>query len=65
MASDCQSMFFSVPWPRTSVNGPSDHLSGNGTDGTLGVKAIKEELGMVMAQDVNSAKYDGMPFQRG
>jgi len=36
-------------------------LSGNGTDGTLGVKAIKEELGMVMAQDVNSAKYDGMP----
>ncbi|PYK97966.1 MAG: hypothetical protein DME19_14335 [Verrucomicrobia bacterium] len=36
-------------------------LSGNGTDGTLGVKAIKEELGMVMAQDVKSAKYDGMP----
>src|SRR5204863_1234043 len=36
-------------------------LSGNGTDGTLGVKAIKEELGMVMAQDVNSAKYEGMP----
>src|SRR5262249_31949947 len=36
-------------------------LSGNGTDGTLGVKAIKEDLGMVMAQDVNSAKYDGMP----
>ena len=36
-------------------------LSGNGTDGTLGVKAIKEELEMVMAQDVNSAKYDGMP----
>ncbi|HKS35629.1 MAG TPA: chemotaxis protein CheB, partial [Verrucomicrobiae bacterium] len=36
-------------------------LSGNGTDGTLGVKAIKGELGMVMVQDVNSAKYNGMP----
>jgi len=36
-------------------------LSGMGTDGTLGIKSIKEKLGMVMAQDVSSAKYDGMP----
>jgi two-component system CheB/CheR fusion protein len=36
-------------------------LSGNGTDGTLGLKVIKEELGMVMVQEVKSAKYDGMP----
>ena len=36
-------------------------LSGMGTDGTLGIKAIKEKLGMVMVQDVSSAKYDGMP----
>ena len=36
-------------------------LSGTGTDGTLGVKAIKGEVGMVMSQDVGSAKYDGMP----
>jgi len=36
-------------------------LSGTGTDGTLGLKAIKGELGMVMVQDVESAKYDGMP----
>lgn len=36
-------------------------LSGMGSDGTLGVKAIKEQLGMVMAQDPASAKYDGMP----
>lgn len=36
-------------------------LSGTGTDGTLGVRAIKGEAGMVMAQDVKSAKYDGMP----
>jgi chemotaxis response regulator CheB len=32
-----------------------------GSDGTLGLKAIKENLGMVMVQDPASAKYDGMP----
>jgi two-component system CheB/CheR fusion protein len=36
-------------------------LSGTGTDGTLGLKAIKEVGGMVMVQDGLSAKYDGMP----
>jgi len=36
-------------------------LSGTGTDGTLGLKAIKGELGLVMVQDEKSAKYDGMP----
>ncbi|MCU7855758.1 MAG: chemotaxis protein CheR, partial [Candidatus Thiodiazotropha sp. (ex Lucinoma borealis)] len=36
-------------------------LSGTGTDGTLGLKAIKGEIGMVMVQDEVSAKYDGMP----
>jgi two-component system CheB/CheR fusion protein len=36
-------------------------LSGMGTDGTLGLKAIKERLGMVMVQDPSSAKFDGMP----
>lgn len=36
-------------------------LSGTGSDGTLGLKAIKGELGMVMAQDENSAKFEGMP----
>jgi two-component system CheB/CheR fusion protein len=36
-------------------------FSGMGTDGTLGLKAIKEKLGMAMAQDISSAKYDGMP----
>lgn len=36
-------------------------LSGTGTDGTLGVKEIKGEIGMVMVQDEKSAKYDGMP----
>ncbi len=36
-------------------------LSGTGSDGTLGTRAIKEAGGMVMAQDVETAKFDGMP----
>jgi two-component system CheB/CheR fusion protein len=36
-------------------------LSGSGTDGTVGLKAIKEELGMAMVQDLESAQYKGMP----
>ncbi len=36
-------------------------LSGTGSDGTLGVRAIKGEGGMVMAQSPESTEYDGMP----
>ncbi len=36
-------------------------MSGTGRDGTLGVKAIKAELGMVIVQDPETARYDGMP----
>src|ERR1700730_11718148 len=36
-------------------------LSGTGTDGTLGLKAIKEHAGMTMAQEPQVAKYAGMP----
>jgi len=36
-------------------------LSGTGSDGTLGLKAIKEWGGMTIVQDPESAKYDGMP----
>ena len=36
-------------------------LSGTGSDGTLGLKAIKGESGMTMAQEPKSAKYPGMP----
>ena len=36
-------------------------LSGTGTDGTLGIKALKEAGGLVMVQDEQSAKYNGMP----
>lgn len=36
-------------------------LSGNGTDGTGGIKAIKAAAGLVMVQDEESARYSGMP----
>ena len=36
-------------------------LSGTGSDGTQGVKAIKEEGGMVIVQKPDTAEYDGMP----
>jgi two-component system CheB/CheR fusion protein len=36
-------------------------LSGTGSDGTQGVRAIKAEGGMVMAQNSESTEYDGMP----
>jgi len=36
-------------------------LSGTGSDGTLGTRAIKEVGGMIMVQDEASAKFDGMP----
>ncbi len=36
-------------------------LSGMGSDGTLGLRAIKEKAGVVFVQDPASAKFDGMP----
>ncbi|WP_262965276.1 CheR family methyltransferase [Methylobacter psychrophilus] len=36
-------------------------LSGTGTDGTLGLKAIENVSGMTMVQDPQTAKFDGMP----
>jgi len=36
-------------------------LSGTGSDGMRGVRAIKEFGGMVMVQDEATAKFDGMP----
>jgi two-component system CheB/CheR fusion protein len=36
-------------------------LSGTGTDGTLGIEAIKGEGGITFAQHESSAKYYGMP----
>ena len=37
-------------------------LSGNGSDGTFGVRAIKAEGGMAMAQSPESTEYDSMPL---
>ena len=36
-------------------------LSGMGSDGTLGLKAIKGKNGVVLVQSPDSAKFDGMP----
>jgi two-component system CheB/CheR fusion protein len=36
-------------------------LSGMGTDGTLGARAIKDQCGVVFVQDPKSAKFDSMP----
>ena len=37
-------------------------LSGTGTDGTDGLKAIKAQSGTVFVQEPKSAQYDGMPL---
>jgi two-component system CheB/CheR fusion protein len=42
-------------------NGIAVVLTGTGTDGTLGVKDIKANGGLVIVQDPNEAEYDGMP----
>ncbi len=36
-------------------------LSGTGSDGTRGIRAIKDQLGLVLVQDPASAAFDGMP----
>ena len=37
-------------------------LSGTGSDGSRGVRAIKEAGGLVLAQEPDTAKFDGMPL---
>ncbi len=36
-------------------------LTGTGSDGTLGVRAVKENAGLTVVQDPAEAEYDGMP----
>lgn len=36
-------------------------MSGMGTDGTLGIKSIKSEMGMVIVQDPETAAFNSMP----
>jgi two-component system CheB/CheR fusion protein len=49
MAEDCGSQSIGVV------------LSGTGSDGVIGLGAIKEAGGLTFAQDPDSAEYDGMP----
>jgi two-component system CheB/CheR fusion protein len=49
LADDCQSLSIGVI------------LSGMGSDGTLGLRAIKEKAGAAFVQEPTSAKFDGMP----
>ena len=37
-------------------------FSGMGTDGTLGLKAVKDKLGMVMIQDPGTTEFNSMPL---
>jgi two-component system CheB/CheR fusion protein len=51
---------------RSLANDRKDHcaavvLSGMGSDGSIGVKAIKEHMGLVLVQDPESAKFSSMP----
>jgi two-component system CheB/CheR fusion protein len=36
-------------------------LSGTGSDGVRGIRSVKEEGGLVVAQDERTARFDGMP----
>ena len=51
---------------RTMANTYDGHsvavvLTGTGSDGTLGIRDIKQRTGLTIAQDPNEAEYDGMP----
>jgi two-component system CheB/CheR fusion protein len=54
------SFFASLAEDQTS-NAIGIILSGTATDGTLGLSAIKNHGGITFAQDLTTAKYDGMP----
>ena len=49
LAEDCQDYAIAIV------------LSGSGSDGTLRVREVKANGGMVMAQDPSAAQYDGIP----
>ena len=54
-------IFFRSLAKNSQENGIGIILSGMGSDGSLGVKAIKEKDGLVLIQDPSDAKFDGMP----
>ncbi len=54
-------IFFSSLAEERRENSIAVVFSGTGSDGTNGVKAIKERGGLVIAQEPETAKFDGMP----
>ncbi|MFW5734252.1 MAG: chemotaxis protein CheB, partial [Oceanidesulfovibrio sp.] len=54
-------IFFNSLAESVGQNAVAIVLSGTGSDGTRGVRAVKEHGGIVMVQDIQSAKFDGMP----
>ncbi len=60
--SGCQLIIFSVHLLMTSKKKSIGIiLSGMGSDGSMGLKAIKEQNGIVAVQDPSTAKFDSMP----
>ena len=58
----CLSTFCCTRWRRSAATrAVCVILSGTGADGSLGLKAVKEKGGLVIAQDPDEAGYDGMP----
>ena len=55
-------MFFRSLAEEAGSNAIAIILSGTGSDGTNGIKDIKEHDGMIIVQDLDSSKFDGMPF---
>ncbi len=54
-------IFFKSLADDTGENSIGIILSGIGSDGSIGIKAIKEQNGMVLVQTPATAKFDGMP----
>ncbi len=53
--------FFESLADNSGSNAVAVILSGTGSDGSNGIRAIKEQGGLVFVQDPEQAKYDGMP----
>ncbi len=54
-------LFFNSLGREWGTNSVGIVLTGTGTDGSRGIKTIKEQGGIVMVQDPDTAKFDGMP----
>ncbi len=54
-------LFFRTLADAYGKNGIAVVLSGTGSDGTLGLKRVKENGGIGIAQEPSEAEYDGMP----